>query len=418
MRQSKLFLKTSKEAPKEAETISHKLLLRGFFIDQLTSGVWSFLPLGWRVHKKIENIIREELNKIGGQEISLPVLQPKNIWQESGRWETIDPPLFKLKDRHGKELALGPTHEEVITLLAKKFIQSYKDLPFALYQIQTKFRNEMRSSGGLLRTREFVMKDLYSFHTDKKDLDKFYQKVLNAYEIIYERCGFSAIALEADSGSIGGSESHEFLVNADSGEDKILICPMCAWKSKEETAPAVALPCRQAGLTREGKCPECGKELAVRKGIEVGHIFKLGTKYSQPLDLTYLDKNGKKQLVEMGCYGIGVGRLMATIIEVYHDEAGIIWPENVAPFKYHLLVFDQDDKKIKDFAEKVYEKLVKNGQDVLYDDRDVSPGIKLKDADLIGIPNRLVISHKTSGKIEVKKRNEQKTTLTNLQDLL
>jgi prolyl-tRNA synthetase len=415
MRQSKLFLRTSKEASKEAESISHQLLLRGFFIDQLTSGVWSFLPMGLRVHKKIENIIRQELNAIGGQEISLPVLQPKNIWLETGRWETIDPPLFKLKDRHNKELALGPTHEEVITLLAKKFIQSYKDLPFALYQIQTKFRNEMRATGGLLRTREFTMKDLYSFHTDKKDLDNYYQKVLNAYEIIYERCGFSAIALEADTGSIGGYESHEFLVGAESGEDKILICPMCAWKSKEETAGKI------------DACPKCSKKLEIRNGIEVGHIFKLGTKYSQAMELTYLDKNGKKQLVEMGCYGIGVGRLMATVIEAHHDENGMIWPEEIAPFKYHLLVFDQDDKKVKDFADEVYQKLIEAGEDsssealakdeVLYDDREVSPGIKLKDADLLGMPERLIISKKTGGQIEFKKRNEKEPKLIDFKNL-
>jgi len=406
MKQSQLFLKTSRESSKEAEAISHQFLLRGFFIDQLTSGVWSFLPLGWRVHKKIENIIRQELNAIGGQEVSLPVMQPKNIWLKSGRWETMDPPLFKFKDRHGKELTLGPTHEEVITLLAKKFIQSYKDLPFALYQIQTKFRNEMRATGGLLRTREFVMKDLYSFHTDKKDLDEYYQKVLNAYERIYERCGFSPIALEAETGAIGGYESHEFLVGAESGEDKILICPMCAWKNKEEKTGKIE------------KCPDCGKNLEIRNGIEVGHIFKLGAKYSQALDLNYLDKNGKKQFVEMGCYGIGVGRLMATAIEAHHDVSGIIWPEEIAPFKYHLLVFDQDDKQIKDFADDVYQKLLKTNNEVLYDDRQVSPGIKLKDADLIGIPYRLIISKKTGEQIEVKKREEKESKLIDFKKLI
>lgn len=406
MRQSQFFIKTSKEAPKEAEAISHQLLLRGFFIDQLTSGVWSFLPLGLRVHKKIENIIRQELNAIGGQEISLPVIQPKNIWQESGRWETMDPPLFKFKDRHGKELTLGPTHEEVITLLAKKFIQSYKDLPFALYQIQSKFRNEMRATGGLLRTREFVMKDLYSFHVDKQDLDEYYQKVLTAYQRIYERCGFSPIALEAETGAIGGYESHEFLVGAESGEDKILICPICAWKSKEEKVGKLE------------QCPACGKKLKNINAIEVGHIFKLGTKYSQALGLSYLDKDGKKQPVEMGCYGIGVGRLMATAIEAHHDASGIIWPEEIAPFKYHLLVFDQDDKKVKDFAEDVYKKLIEANQEVLYDDREVSPGIKMKDADLIGIPHRLIISKKTGEQIEVKKREEKTSALTDLKSLL
>jgi len=406
MYQSQFFLKTLRQAPKEAETISHKLLLRGFFIEQLTSGVWNFLPLGLRVHKKIENIIREEMNKIGGQEIYLPVLQPKEIWQKTGRWEKMEPPLFKLKDRHNKDLALGPTHEEVITLLVKKYIQSYKDLPFALYQIQAKFRNEMRSTGGLLRTREFMMKDLYSFHPDKKDLDRYYQKVLEAYKRIYRRCELSAIALEAETGPIGGSESHEFLVLANSGEDRILICQKCGWKNKEEK------------VGKREKCPKCNKEIIIKNGIEVGHTFKLGTKYSQVFDLNYLDKDSKKQLVQMGCYGIGLGRLMATIVEVHHDENGIIWPESVAPFKYHLLVLDQKEKKVKKIADEVYEKLIKVGEEVLYDDRDISVGIKLKDADLIGIPNRLVISKKTGSKIEVKKRNKRKSTLTNLKNLL
>lgn len=406
MRQGQFFLRTLKEAPKEAEAISHKLLVRGFFIDQLTSGVWSILPLGLKVQNKIENIIRDELDKIGSQEISLPVLQPKNIWQESGRWETMDPPLFKLKDRHGKELALGPTHEEVITLLAKKFVQSYKDLPFALYQIQTKFRNEMRATGGLLRVREFVMKDLYSFHTDKKDLDEFYEKVKAAYFRIYQRCGLKTIALEAETGSIGGNESHEFIVLADSGEDKILSCEKCNIQHKEEK------------VSNLEKCPNCGGPIKIYHGIEAGHIFKLGTKYSQSLDLNYLGKDGKKQLVEMGCYGIGIGRLLATIIEANHDQNGIIWPEEVSPFKYHLLVFDQDDKKVKDFADEVYQRLNQTGTEVLYDDREISPGIKLKDADLIGISNRLIISKKTGEQIEFKKRGEKDSKFIEFNNLI
>jgi len=407
MRQSHFFLRTLRQVPKEVETISHKFLVKCFFIEQLTSGVWNFLPLGWRVHRKIENIIREEMDRIEGQETYLPVLQPKEIWQKTDRWEKMDPPLFKLKDRHGKDLALGSTHEEVITLLAKRYIQSYKDLPFSLYQIQVKFRNEMRSTGGLLRVREFIMKDLYSFHPDQEDLDKYYKKVLQAYERIYERCGLKAVALKAFSGTIGGEKSHEFLVLADSGEDKILICPKCDFKSKEEMLK---------GEVKE-KCPKCGKKLIIKKGIEAGHIFKLGTKYSQAFGLYYLDKNGTKQLVEMGCYGIGLGRLMATIVEAHHDQKGIIWPESVAPFKYHLLVFDQKEKKVKDFAEKVHQNLVKKGVEILYDDRDVSAGVKFQDADLIGIPYRLVISKKTGQKIEIKKRDEKKVKLVSFKNL-
>jgi len=244
-----------------------------------------------------------------------------------------------------------------------------------------------------------MMKDLYSFHSDKNDLDRYYQKVLNAYLKIYQRCGLNAIPLEALTGTIGGNESHEFLVLAEPGEDKVLICPHCSWKSKEET------------FSKTKKCPKCNNEIMIKKGIEVGHIFKLGTKYSQAFDLFYSDKDGKNKLVEMGCYGIGLGRLMATIVEVHHDKDGIIWPESVAPFKYHLLVFDQKEKKVKNFADKIYENLVKRGEEILYDNRDVSPAVKLKDADLIGIPYRLVISKKTGSKIEVKKRSEKKAVL-------
>lgn len=406
MRQSKFFLKTLRQTPKEAETISHKLLVKGFFIDQLTSGVWNFLPLGWRVHQKIEEIIREEMNALGAQEVYLPVLQPRDLWQKTNRWEEIEPPLFKLKDRHNKDLALGPTHEEVITDLAKKYIQSYKDLPIAIYQIQVKFRNEMRPTGGLLRTREFIMKDLYSFHATAENLDKYYQKVLKSYLKIYKRCGLNAFHLEASPGSIGGSESHEFMVLADSGEDRIFVCSACDWKGKEEKFGKIE------------RCPKCGKKIEMKRGIEIGHIFKLRTKYSQAFDLTYLDKDGKKKLVEMGCYGIGLGRLMATIVEVSHDEKGIVWPESVAPFKYHLLVLDQKEKKVKKFADQVYEKLIKKKEEVLYDERNVSAGIKFQDADLIGIPYRLVISKKTGQKIEVKKRKCGKINLTNLKKLL
>ena len=234
MKQSQLFYKTRKEIPKEAEIISHKLLLRGDFIDQLISGVYSFLPLGWRVHENIEQIVREEMNAIGGQEVFLPVLQPKQLWEETDRWNKFEPPLFKLKDRHQKDLALGPTHEEVITDLVRRRIKSYKDLPVYLYQIQNKFRNEMRPTGGLLRVREFIMKDLYSFHADEKDLTDYYKKVEKAYLKIFNRCGLKAIPMEADSGTIGGSISHEFAVLAESGESKIFLCPKCGWAISEE----------------------------------------------------------------------------------------------------------------------------------------------------------------------------------------
>jgi prolyl-tRNA synthetase len=395
MRQSQLFTKTLRSDPKDAQTISHKLLVRAGYINQLTSGVWSLLPLGWRVYKKIENIIREEMNAIDGQEVFLPTLQPKELWQETGRWETIDPPLFKVKDRHDKWLCLGSTHEEVITDLARQYIQSYKDLPLAVYQIQNKFRNEMRPTGGLLRTREFVMKDLYSFHTSEEDLDKYYQKVVEAYHNIYKRCQLKSIAVEASSGSIGGTSSHEFMILADSGEDKILVCEKKDWGINLEIGRG------------QNKCPLCGGKLELKNAIEAGHTFKLGTLYSQKMGANFMDKDGRQKPIVMGCYGIGLQRLMATIVEVHHDEFGIIWPKSVAPYDVHLVGLDLEDKKVAKLAEEVYQKLIKAKIEVLYDDRLESAGVKLKDADLIGIPVRLVVSQKTREKIEYKGRAEK-----------
>ena len=397
MKYSQLFGKSLRKIPKGAEAVSHQLLVKGGFIDQLAAGIYSFLPLGWRVHQKIENIIREEMNAIGGQEVFLPTLQPKELWKRSNRWEHMDPPLWQTQDRHGKEYALGPTHEEVMTNLAIRFIKSYKDLPFSLYQIQNKFRNEMRSTGGLLRTREFMMKDLYSFHENEKDLDEYYQKVHQAYLKIFKRCGFEAIAVEAESGSIGGDVCHEFMMACPTGEDKIFVCEQCGWASSVNLEK------------RKKTCPECKSELKEVRGIENGHIFKLGTLYSEKMGAFYTDKKGKKKPIYMGCYGIGLGRLMATIVEASHDQKGIIWPEGVAPFQAHLIAADPESQKL---AERVYDQFFKAGIDVLYDDREeVTAGVKFTDADLIGIPVRLVVSEKTKEKIEWKKRKEKKTEL-------
>ena len=367
MRQSQLFYKTKKQVSRDAETISHKLLLRGDFIEQETAGVYSFLPLGWRVHRKIEQIIRQEMDAIGGQEVFLSTLQPKTLWQETGRWEHMDPPLFKFKDRHKKDLTLGPTHEEVITDLARKRVKSYKDLPFYLYQIQNKFRNEMRPTGGLLRTREFVMKDLYSFHASEQDLKNYYEKVKKAYIRIFQRCGLKVVPVKAGSGTIGGNLSHEFI--------------------------------------------------SINK-IESGHTFNLGIKYSKAMGAYFIDKDGKKKPIIMGCYGIGIGRLMAAIIEAYHDKNGIIWPKEVAPFDIHLIVVE-NNKKIRDGAEKIYKDLQKKGVDVLYDDREETAGIKFVEADLIGIPLRIVVSEKTlkSQSAELKWRSDKKVKLVKKRDL-
>jgi len=407
MKQSELFAETKKQAPRDAKAISHELLVRGDFIDQLTAGVYSFLPLGWRVHRKIEQIIREEMNAIGGQEVFLPVLAPKKIWEETDRWKTMDPPLFKLKDRHQKELALGSTHEEVITDLARKRVKSYKDLPFYLYQIQDKFRNEMRSSGGLLRVREFIMKDLYSFHVSENDLKKYYEKVKGAYMKIFQRCGLKVVPIEAESGAIGGTLSHEFALIAKSGEDKILACSKCDYG---------------ANVNKHGRikiCPNCKAKLVFSHGIESGHTFNLGTKYSEAMGAYFTDKDGRKKPIVMGCYGIGLGRLMAAIVEVYHDKNGIIWPKQVAPFDIHLIQIG-DNKKIEETGKKAYNALQKKQIEVLYDDREESAGVKFADADLIGIPLRIVVSEKTflKGSVELKKRDEEKIKLIKIKDIL
>lgn len=400
MKQSKLFYKTLKEPPKTAEVASHKLLLRADLVSQLASGIYSFLPLGYKVHKKIEKVIREEMDAIGGQEVFLPALQPKEIWQKTDRWDHMDPPLFKLKDRHKKEFALGPTHEEVITDLAGNRIHSYKDLPLALYQIQAKFRNEMRSTGGLLRTREFVMKDLYSFHVDKNDLDRFFDRVLLSYDKICKRCGLRALKSEASGGVFTKEKTYEFQVLSERGEDKIIYCPKCQWAVNLEVAKV------KAGQ----KCPKCKGGLIKSNSIELGHTFRLGTKYSKSLNLYFKDKKGKKEAVVMGCYGIGLGRLMAAIIEVNHDNKGIIWPREVAPFEVHLIQIE-NSKEVKKAAEKLYQDLKKNGAEVLYDDRaDKTAGQKFVEADLIGIPIRLVLSEKTlkNNYVELKKRDQEK----------
>jgi len=407
MKQSNLFAKIKKEPPKDATTISHKYLTQADFIEQTAAGVYSFLPLGWRVHKKIEEIIREEMNNIGGQEVYLPALVPKNLWEETGRWETIDPPLFKVRDRHEKEFGLASTHEEVITDLCRKRIKSYRDLPLYLYQIQDKFRNEMRPTGGLLRVREFIMKDLYSFHESQEDAMNYYDKVVKAYFKIFKRCGLPVVSLEADSGTIGGSLSHEFGVLSESGQDKILICKNCDFGANIEKTGEIK------------KCPRCKEKLEGKSSIESAHAFYLGDKYRKTLDLKFIDKDGKSYTVIMGCYGIGLGRLMATLVEVYHDEKGIIWPKTVAPFLVHLVQIE-NEKKIKENSEKIYLNLQKEGIEVLYDDReDKTAGEKFADADLIGIPIRIVVSAKIlkQDNVEIKERDKKEFQLVKIKEL-
>lgn len=401
MKQSFLFTKTQKNIAAEEKSINAQLLLRGAYIDKLMAGVYTLLPLGLRVINKIENIIREEMNVLGGQEIVMPALQPKENWEQTGRWSTMDD-LYKVTDRQQHEFALGPTHEEVVVPLVKKFVNSYKDLPVYVYQFQNKFRMELRSKSGILRGREFVMKDLYSFHLDEKDLDGYYEKAKQAYFNIFKRCGLGADTyLTFASGGSFSKYSHEFQTVTPAGEDTIYICQNCNLAINKEIKAETA------------NCPQCqSTDFKEAKAIEVGNIFKLKTKYSEPFDLKVNDEQGKERKVLMGCYGIGLGRLMGTIVEVSHDDKGIIWPLSVAPFQVHLLALGEDKELVKQ-AEKLYTSLTKEGYEVLYDDRTVSAGIKLNDSDLLGIPFRLVLSPKTQEKdsIELKMRNSDKVEL-------
>ena len=549
MRLSKLFGRTQREIPAEADTANHQLMLRAGMIRQLTAGVYSYLPLALRALHKIEAIIRDEMNQAGGQEVSLPVLQPIELWQKTGRDAAFGKGLFVVCDRRQRQLALGPTHEEVITELVSHNVQSYRDLPLLLYQIQTKFRDEPRPRGGLVRVREFTMKDLYSFDADEEGSEQSYQKMLTAYSNIYNRCGLPAIIIEADSGAIGGKDSHEFMVISETGEDEIIYCDSCdcaanAEKAKsvksrveggtplpleevatpgyytiEEVAGFLKIPpshtlkavfyitdgelvfvvirgdidvnevklknvlhCTElrlaaeeevikagivagsaspvglkgiriiaddsvtsgtnfvAGankadthlknvnyprdfkadtvadiaLTRAGDtCPGCGGKLLSTQGIEVGHVFKLGTFLSEKLGAFYIDTNGDSHPVVMGCYGIGIGRLMAAVVELHHDDKGIIWPLAIAPYQIYLCPLFMESQKVIDKAENLYAELEAQGLEVLYDDRDESTGVKFNDADLLGIPLRLTISPRTLEKdsVELKWRSEKKSEL-------
>ncbi len=403
MKQSQQFTKTTKEAPKDEVSINAQLLLRAGFVDKLMAGVYTYLPLGFRVIKKIENIIREEMNALGAEEISMPALQPKDNWQKTGRWDSMDD-LYKLKDKTDREFALGPTHEEVIVPLAKRHITSYKDLPVGLYQFQNKFRMELRAKSGLLRGREFLMKDLYSFHLDETDLNKYYEKAQEAYWRIFERLSLKPMThLTYASGGSFSMYSHEFQTICEAGEDTIFICEKCNQAVNKEIKHEVKA------------CPNCsGKDFKQAKAIEIGNIFILKNKFSQPFDLTVSDKDGNKKQLLMGCYGIGLSRLMGTLVEVFHDDKGIIWPEAVAPYKIHLLSLDQNKQ-----ADKIYADLIKQGLEVLYDDRVISAGEKFADADLIGLPYRLVVSEKSlkAGGIEMKKRNESKSKIIKISEI-
>lgn len=411
MRQSKLFFKTQNDFPKDEVAINAKFLIRGNFVEKLMAGVFSYLPLGFRVREKIINIIREEMNAIGGVEMLMPALHPRSVWEPTGRWETLKKIMYQFHGADGKEVGLGTTHEEVIAAIGKNIINSYQDLPLAAYQIQTKFRNEPRAKSGVLRGREFTMKDLYSFHTDEKSLVEFYEKVKNAYKKIFKRVNLKTYITEASGGDFSKEYSHEFMVESGAGEDEIIICRLCNYSQNMEISKHKP----------ETICLMCGNgALEKINAIEVGNIFKLGTKFSEPIGFTYKDKNGENKSVVMGSYGIGVERLMGTVVETHNDERGIIWPKVISPFTAHLLLVGGVSPKLKKFADSVYEKLMKLGVEVLYDDREnLSAGEKFFDADLIGIPYRLVISEKTflQDKIEIKERGKKETKLVKFDEL-
>lgn len=392
---SKLFSKTERNFSKDEEAVNAKLLIRGGFIRKMSAGVFTYLPLGLRVLEKINKIIREEMDAIGGEELLMPALVAREYWDKSNRWDVEV--VYKLKTQAGEEFGLGWTHEEVIASIAKHFVQSYKDLPRAVYQIQTKFRHEPRAKNGLLRGREFLMKDLYSFHADAEDLNGYYEKVKKAYSKIFKRVGLDALIAEASGGAFTKDFTHEFQVLSPAGEDIVFYCSKCKYAQNKEVAT----------IAEGGACPKCSGQVLKGSAIEVGNIFRLGTRFSDAFGLTYQDEKGVPQKVIMGSYGIGPGRVLATIVEVYNDERGIVWPKSVAPFAIHLISLGKEKKTIS-VAKKLYADLVKVGVEAIWDDRAVGAGEKFADADLLGAPLRVVVSDKTlvEKKVEIKERGK------------
>lgn len=547
MRVSQMLIPTLRETPAEAEVVSHQLMVRAGFIRKAAAGVYTFLPLAWRVVRKIEQIVREEMNRMGGQEIMMPIIQPAELWQESGRWDVYGPELFRLKDRHGRDFCLGPTHEEIITDLVRGEVSSYKQLPLLLYQMQNKYRDERRPRFGLMRGREFIMKDLYSFDRDEEGLDVSYKKMYEAYNNIFRRCGLVFRPVEADSGAIGGNDTHEFMVLAESGEATVVYCPAepCGYAANVERAvsppelPAVQespgplqevstpgqktveqvtkglgigpekiiktilyqtekgmaaalvrgdrevneiklqkvldvlrleiagpeavegltgaavgfagpvglkdIPivadqeveamsnavcganktgahlmgvnpgrdfqwqkCADIRLVKRGyACPNCGSPMEEARGIEVGQVFKLGTKYSKVLGADYLDEKGESHPIVMGCYGVGVTRTMAAAIEQNHDKDGILWPVSIAPFHVVVIPVSNKDSRQVETAERIYGGLVEAGVEAVIDDRNERPGVKFKDADLVGYPLRITVGKSLAeGKVELRHRRD------------
>lgn len=395
MKYSHLFGKTTRNVPKDEVTANAELLTRAGFVEKLMAGVYTYLPLGRRVLTNISQVVREEMDAIGGQEIQMPMLHPKENWVRTGAWGTVDV-LFELESRTGREYALGQSEEEVVTPLVMSRVHTWRDLPQQVYQIGWKFRDELRSKSGLLRGREFLMKDMYSFHETQADFDRFYAIVKSAYLRVYARLGLVAKVTEGSGGSFSEKISYEFMVLTDAGEDDILFCDTCEFCVNVEIA----------ALTPGDPCPKCGAGvLAAARASEVGNVFDLGQKYGRDFGLTFAGRDGQKQYPFMGCYGLGISRLMGVIVEKFHDERGIIWPPLVAPAQVHLINLG-DDAGIYREAEDLYTTLRRGGLEVLWDERDASAGVKLADADLIGLPYRVVISPRTQreGKVEFKSR--------------
>ncbi|MBD5460887.1 MAG: hypothetical protein HDR26_08125 [Lachnospiraceae bacterium] len=390
MKLEKLVGDRFRERPSDCVVDSHALMVRGGYLKNVASGIFSsYTPLK-RVTGKIERIIREEMDAIDGQEVQFPVVMPASLWQESGRYESIGREMARFHDRSGNALVLGMTHEEAAVQLVRDCVRSYSEYPFMIYQIQTKFRDEARPRAGLIRVREFTMKDAYSFHTSQADLEKYYERCHKAYERIYARAGLpEVVSVAADSGMMGGNVSHEFMLLTPVGEDSIVMCRECDYRANREAAEQCGFD-----MVREGGiCPRCGKPaITISRGIEVGNIFQLGTKYTRSMNMTYIDQNGEVQYPVMGCYGIGIGRLAASICEAHHDEYGPIWPLAVAPWQVHLCAVRSDDMQVKAYADKLYVDLQSRGVEVIYDDRQVSAGVMFSDADLLGVPFRVIVS--------------------------
>ncbi len=401
MRYSSSFPKTTRSAPAGTELPGQAFLFRSGYIDQLMAGVFTLLPLGWRTAEKIKQIIREEMNSVGGQELAMPVLQPKELWQETGRWESLKGAMYQLKDKSEKDLGIAFTHEETALDLIRKHAHSYKDFPISIYHFATKLRDEPRARGGIIRVREFVMKDLYSAHTTKEDMDRYYEEVAAAYQKAFKRMGLEVKRVKASGGVFTKELSDEFQVLADFGEDTIYYCQKCDFAQNKEVAE----------VAEGDKCPECKGLIAVSRGVEVGNIFRFGTHYSEKMNVKFTGEDGKESFVYLASYGIGVGRALGTLSELYHDDKGLTWPAQVAPFTVHLVGLQMDNMKVRETAEKLEKDLEEKKIEVLYDDRDESPGVKLADADMIGLPWRVIVSPKSlaAGGVEVKKRDSDRS---------